>query len=329
MNPSEIKSAIVLFPKQRILVVGDAMIDMYVEGDVEHISAEAPVPIVRQRSVRFILGGAGNVAANARALGGITTLVAIAGRDTHAKTLRNLCERAGIHARLITDAKRPTTTKLRIISHAHQHQLARLDSESAAPIGPETEKRLIAVIRALPPQDIVIVSDYAKGCITKNVIKLLKEKFGPERIVADMKPQHAPFYKGIYAITPNMKEAAALTGIHTTTDALAARATDLLVKRLSTNVILTRAEHGVTLREKRTGTMHHFRSRPLSVKDVTGAGDTLIAALALMRAVGAPLPQATEAANLAAGIAVSQRGTVALSHKELVEHLDTINVYLQ
>ena len=326
MNPSEIKSAIVLFPKQRILVVGDAMIDMYVEGDVEHISAEAPVPIVRQRSVRFILGGAGNVAANARALGGITTLVAIAGRDAHAKTLRNLCERVGIRARFIADSKRPTTTKLRIVSHANQHQLARLDSESAEPMSKETEKRLLAVLRALPPQDLVIVSDYAKGCVTKNVIQLLKEKFGLERIVADMKPQHALFYKGIYAITPNMKEVAALTGIHTTTDALAARATNILQKRLSTNVILTRAEHGVTLREKRTGALHHFRSRPLSVKDVTGAGDTLIAALALMRAVGAPLPQATEVANLAAGIAVSQRGTVAPSHKEPVEPPSTLNL---
>lgn len=329
MNPSDSKAAIALFPQKRILVVGDAMIDMYVEGDVEHISAEAPVPIVRQRSVRFILGGAGNVAANARALGGITTLVAIAGRDAHSKILRKLCERVSIRARLIADSKRPTTTKLRIVSHAHQHQLARLDSESAEPMSKETEKRLLAAIRALPPQDMVIVSDYAKGCITKNVIKLLKEKFGPERIVADMKPQHAQFYKGIYAITPNMKEVAALTGIHTTTDALAARATNILWKRLSTTVILTRAEHGVTLREKRRGTMHHFRSRPLSVKDVTGAGDTLIAALALMLAAGAPLPQATEMANLAAGIAVSQRGTVALSHKELVEHLDAINVYLQ
>ena len=323
MNPAEIKKAIARFPKRRILVVGDAMIDMYVEGDADHISAEAPVPVLRQHSVNYILGGSGNVANNVAALGGVATLVAVAGRDDNAEILRALCRQARIRLKCFVDATRPTTTKLRIVSRLHQHQLARVDSELATPIAKALEKRLIAAIRALPPQDMVIVSDYAKGCITKNVVSALKKKFGGEKIVADMKPPHAAFYKGIYAITPNMKEALELTGLHTTTDALATRAAKVMGKRLSTAVILTRAEHGVTLRERR-GAISHFRSNILSVKDVTGAGDTLIAALALACAVGTPLPHAVELANFSAGIVVSQRGTFALSRKDLEQHIDPL-----
>lgn len=312
-----------LFPKKRILVVGDAMIDRYVEGDADHISAEAPVPVLRQRSIHDVLGGAGNVANNLAALGGRTTLITVAGRDPGATVLRSLCTRAGIRLKCFIDSARPTTTKLRIVSRSHQHQLARVDTELVQPIDGALEKRIIAAIRSLPPQDMVIVSDYAKGCVTKKIVDALKKKFGAEKIVADMKPLHAAFYKGIYAITPNMKEAFELTGLHTTTDALAARASALMGKKLSTAVVLTRGEHGVTLREKR-GTIHHFRSDILSVKDVTGAGDTLIAALALMCAAGCALPQAVEVANHSAGIAVSQRGTFALARKDLLEHLETL-----
>lgn len=327
MNLSDIKAAIQLFPHKRILVVGDAMIDTYVEGDADHISAEAPVPIIRQRSARFVLGGAGNVANNVAAMGGVVTLVTIAGRDEQGKTLKNLCTRAGIRLLCVIDPSRHTTTKTRIISRLHQHQIARIDKESTESIEQEIEKRLIAIIKTLAPHDMVIVSDYAKGCVTKNVMKALKAKFGPPTIVADNKPKNAPLMRGIYAITPNMKEAAELTGINATTDALAVRAVNQLGKRFLTSVILTRGEYGVTLREKKDGKIRHFRSTVLSVKDVTGAGDTLIAALALMCATGTPLPAAVELANFAAGIVVAQRGTVALSRKELLEHVKTLSVY--
>ncbi len=177
--------------------------------------------------------------------------------------------------------------------------------------------KLVKSILALPHFDIVIISDYAKGCITKKVVEALRKRFGNNAIIADMKPVNASLYKNILAITPNLKETAELTGIHATTTMLADAAAKALQENYNTSIVLTRGEYGITAREKTADTSTHFAAKPLTVHDVTGAGDTLVAAFALMMAAGAPFLEAAEMANAAAGVVVGVGGTHALKRKEL------------
>ena len=269
--------------------------------------------------MREVLGGAGNVAANAAALGGKVTLMGIVGNDARAKTLARLCGAQGIRAMLFDDSARPTTAKVRFV--AGHHQLARIDIEETKPIARALEARVVKKIHSLPKHDMVIVSDYAKGCLTKGIVQALRARFGEHTIIADMKPVNAEWYKNILAVTPNLKEAADITGVYADTDALAERVTKLLGSRLKTSVVLTRGARGVSVRVHGKPSCEHFRNSILTVKDVTGAGDTLVAALALMCASGASFVEAAELANDAAGIVVGAAGTIALSRKALVGYL--------
>ncbi len=308
------------FPKKRVLVIGDVMLDEYIGGTADRISPEAPIPVLLQKTVRYILGGAGNVAANVASLGGKVTLLGIVGNDARSKKLRELSREKKIQPKFVNDAKRPTTTKIRfVVGH---HQLVRMDIEETRSISGDLENRVIKAIRALPKHDIVIVSDYAKGCITKKVMDELRKKFGASSILADMKPANAHFFKNILAITPNLKEAAELTGIHATNNALADRTAKLLQESFNTSIILTRGEHGVTVLEKTADKPVHFGAELLTVRDVTGAGDTLVAAFALMYSTGVPFVEAAEAANFAAGIVVGVGGTHALTRKEFQKSYD-------
>src|SRR3989344_7296961 len=203
------------FPKTKVLVIGDIMLDEYIDGSADRISPEAPIPVLLQKSGRHCLGGAGNVAANVSALGGVVTLLGVVGKDAHANILKQLCRKEGIAPRFIIDRVRPTTTKIRFVSD--HHQLVRIDIEEAKPIAPAIEGQLIRVISALPKHEIVVVSDYAKGCMTKKVMRALRVRFGPNSIIADMKPVNARLYSGVRAITPNIKEAVALTSLHAST----------------------------------------------------------------------------------------------------------------
>ena len=302
------------FPKKKVLVVGDLMLDEYIDGSAVRISPEAPIPVLLQKSVNHRMGGAGNVAANAAALGAKVTLVGVVGKDTNARILTRLTRARKIHSHFLVDPSRPTTTKVRFVSD--HHQLVRIDIEEARPLSRALEKQMIRAIRSLSAHNIVIVSDYGKGAITKRVPVALKSKFGAANIIADMKPIHARFFSGVRAIAPNIKEAAEIVGVHATTDALAEKATKLLASRLKTSVLLTRGEHGVTARE-RGKTARHFRAHVLSVRDVTGAGDTMVAVFALMLVSGATFVQAAEVANAASGVVVGIGGTHTLTRKEL------------
>ncbi len=304
------------FPKKRILVIGDIMLDEYFEGVAERISPEAPIPVLLQKNVRHVLGGAGNVAANAAALGAHVTLIGLVGADERARTLRTLCSKYNIRVRFFTEAGRPTTTKMRFVSG--HHQLVRIDIEESRPIAAKTESALIRAIAVLPDHDIVIISDYAKGCMSAKIVTALHKRFGASRIIADMKPSNAPFYKGVRAITPNIKEAHDMTGIRGTNDTEAELVTKKLGETLKTAVVLTRSAAGISVREKGKECIH-FTSTVQSIKDVTGAGDTLIATLALSLASGAPFTEAARIANIAAGVVVGKAGTAALSHRELEE----------
>jgi rfaE bifunctional protein kinase chain/domain len=319
MNYDSFKKYIAKFPGKKVLVIGDVMLDEYIDGDTERISPEAPIPVLLQRSVHHVLGGAGNVVANVAALGGTVTLIGVVGKDLHANILKRLLRSSRITSHLQVDTKRPTTSKLRFISG--HHQLVRIDIEEKKPISGVIERGVIRAIRSLPSHDIVIISDYAKGCITEPVLSAIRRRFGPNRIIADMKPENSSLYKGIFAITPNIKEGADITSVRATTDALAERVVKILAKRLNTSVILTRGEHGVTALEQGARKSFHFQSDVLTIKDVTGAGDTLVAALALMHASGAPFLMVAELANYAAGLVVGYGGTYTLSRVTLEESL--------
>ena len=309
------------FARKRVLVVGDLMIDEYIDGSADRISPEAPIPVLLQKSVSHRLGGAGNVAANAAALASTVTLLGIVGKDARGKILTNLTREKRIRPRFLVDSTRPTTTKVRFVSG--HHQLVRIDIEEVHPISRALEKQMIQMIHTLPAHHVVIVSDYGKGAITKRVLSALKEKFGAENIIADTKPAHAHFFRGLRAIAPNVKEAAEIVGIEASNDRQADKVTELLSKRLNTSVVLTRGEQGVTVREHGKKTVH-FKAEVQSVRDVTGAGDTLIAVFALMLVSGGSFVEAAEMANRAAGVVVGVSGTHALTRKELEQAVSDV-----
>lgn len=317
---SDFKNIINKFSKIRVLVVGDIMLDEYIEGTAERISPEAPIPVLLQKSVRHVLGGAGNVAANVAALGAKVTLLGVVGTDARGKIVAKLARERGISTAFISDG-RPTTTKIRFVSG--HHQVVRIDIEESHALIGKKEVELAGCIARLPDHDMVIVSDYAKGVLGKRIMGALKNRFGARKIVADMKPVNAALYRGVLAITPNAKEASGLTGTSITSDALASRAAMEISRRLDVSVILTRGEHGITVYERSGKKPTHVRANVHSVRDVTGAGDTLISVFALAHASGASLQEAATFANKAAGIVVGVGGTHALSREELARHCGT------
>lgn len=297
-----------------LLVVGDVMYDVFLRGDVERISPEAPVPVVRERSKTGHLGGAANTAANIASLGGRVTLVGVVGNDEGGKEIVRLCRKAGIEPRLVTDPARMTATKTRIA--ARHHQLVRVDRESEGPLSPAGERRLMHMLKSVAKPDMVVISDYGKGVVTKDMMSALR-RLGGGNIVADIKPRHAPLFRKIRAITPNIDEAEALTGIRSDVAKRAAEAARTIAKKMQTSVVLTRGEHGMTVCEAPSGRTTHIPSDAKEVFDVTGAGDTVVAALALALSAGEKLTDAARFANRVAGIAVGREGTATVSAKEV------------
>jgi rfaE bifunctional protein kinase chain/domain len=307
------------FTGKRVLVVGDVMLDEYIEGTAERISPEAPIPVLLQKNVRHVLGGAANVAANCASLGARVTLVGHIGEGERAVIVKKLCKDAKIDARFVSEKGRPTITKMRFVSE--HFQLVRIDIEDTKPLSERSEQALVTLIKALPKYDVVIISDYAKGLVSQTIVESLKKKFGAGNIIADMKPQHKTMYRGIRAITPNVKEALDMTLIRAQSDAEAELVAKRLAHSLRTAVVLTRGPEGITVRDGRHSA--HFKNSTSTVRDVTGAGDTLIAVLALALAAGTSLLEAAQLANTAAGIVVSSAGTIALTKSQFEEHLRT------
>jgi rfaE bifunctional protein kinase chain/domain len=309
------------FRATKILVVGDLMLDLYIRGDVERISPEAPVPVVFERLREYSLGGAGNVAANIAALGGRVTLMGGVGNDSEGKLVYGVCRRGGIIPRFAYEPKRPTSLKTRATSG--HHQLLRIDREKIGAISKDTEKKVARLVENLGDQDLVVVSDYTKGFITEAVVGALKKRFGGKKIVANIKPAvHIELYKGINTLTLNAKEGHSFTGIDTSTDKGAVDASRLLSNRLGASVVLTRGEHGLTAYDHKFRKAVHVANHALHVFDVTGAGDTVIATLALMLGTGAPLFKSAEMANRAGGIVVGLLGTAVVRPSDLKPFLD-------
>jgi rfaE bifunctional protein kinase chain/domain len=310
------------FAGRRIAVVGDVMLDHFIVGPVDRISPEAPVPVVRFAREEFRLGGAANVAHNVAALGGRATLIGLTGSDQSAEQLRAELSRAGLDsAGLVIDEARATTRKVRVVTTRNQ-QVARVDYETDGPASDSALERLIGQIDETARQsDAIVLSDYNKGVIAPAVIAAAARAAAAAGIplLVDPKTPQAERYRGATLITPNHHEAELMTQapIRTVEDAmLAARA---LHDRTGSSVIITWGEHGMFVFDGKTPQVagSSLPAAAREVADVTGAGDTVIAVLALGLASGFTLLEAARVANVAAGLVVGRFGPAVITAAEL------------
>ena len=295
------------------------MVDEYVWGTVSRISPEAPVPVVAVRSESLKVGGAGNVAANIAALGGRVEIVGIVGDDNAAEKVAHELERAGVKTDgLVVDGTRPTTIKSRVVAGS-QH-VVRFDRESDAPIGPSVRTRVMRQVRErLPRVDVLLISDYAKGIIGSHLVReVLRLAARLKKIVAvDPKVQHVPLFRGVTVIAPNHHEAAAAARILRRGEADLLRVGERLLRSLKAcAVLITRGEQGMSLFEVGRP-VTHIPTFAREVYDVTGAGDSVMAVLALALAAGASMREAAVLANHGAGVVVGKRGTATVTRAEL------------
>ncbi|MBK7901069.1 MAG: D-glycero-beta-D-manno-heptose-7-phosphate kinase [Azonexus sp.] len=296
----------------RLLVVGDVMLDRYWFGEVSRISPEAPVPVVKVERLEERLGGAANVARNAAVLGGSTTLLSVVGDDEAGRSLSRMLAEAGIDAALQVDRHIDTTVKLRVIGR--QQQLLRIDFETT-PSHEVLREKLEDFERRVEDCDVVVLSDYGKGGLAHigDMIRLARAADKP--VLVDPKGDDYSKYAGATLITPNRGELRQVVGRWSSEDELAAKA-QTLRRRLGLDALLvTRSEEGMTL--FRDDEVIHEAARAREVFDVSGAGDTVIATLAILIASGATWDEAIRVANLAAGIVVGKLGTAVVTRQEL------------
>jgi D-beta-D-heptose 7-phosphate kinase/D-beta-D-heptose 1-phosphate adenosyltransferase len=325
MRPNAaIARAVAAFAGRRVLVAGDLMLDRYWSGDVDRISPEAPVPIVRKVGAFGVPGGAANTACNVAALGARVTLFGVTGQDEAGAELRGMLSQRGIDcACLSIVAGRPTTVKLRIV--AHDQQIVRIDEEDTSPIDASLADEVVKrAARLMPRVDAVLVSDYAKGFAIAPVIKgiIAAAVRHGKPVVVDPKGSDFERYRGATVLKPNRSELALLTGLPARQHEETMQAARQLLRLAgSTAIVVTEGKDGMTLLRPQTEEMpeEHFPSFAREVYDVTGAGDTALATLAVALAAGAPLGDAVWLANLAAGLAVGESGTVAISREKLAK----------
>jgi rfaE bifunctional protein kinase chain/domain len=304
---------------KRVMVIGDLMADHYIWGKVSRISPEAPIPVVHVQEETWRLGGAANVAANLAALGAQVKLVGVVGKDAMAVRLRSMLEERGINtSALIEDESRPTIQKTRVI--AQHQQVVRVDREKHAWLDSKVREALVLkALEAAKGVGAILFSDYAKGVLTQPVVSKLIE-FGRSQgsvLSVDPKPANINLFKGSHIITPNQGEAQAASGISMDSEAHVEEAGRKLLRELECKaVLITRGEHGMSLFENSAATTH-IPTRAQEVFDVTGAGDTVIAALTLALAAGLSYADAAYLANAAAGIVVGEIGVAAVTPSEL------------
>jgi D-beta-D-heptose 7-phosphate kinase/D-beta-D-heptose 1-phosphate adenosyltransferase len=311
------------FDRAKIAIIGDLMLDIYVQGGVERISPEAPIPVVHQTSERVVAGGAANVAVNVAALGGAVSLVGLAGEDAN---FERLVAELGRYKRIdlsgvLVSPLRVTTTKTRILGH--QQQIVRLDREDreAVPVRAETE--LIArAIAAIAASDIVIFSDYGKGVLSDAMLQacLAHATREGKRTIVDPKRQDLSAYRGASLITPNRAELALATGQSCGTDEEVVSAAKVAHAMVEADLLVTRSEKGMSL-IPRVGDPIHLSTVARQIFDVSGAGDTVVAVLGTALAAGFSMNDAMKLANHAAGIVVGKLGTATVSRQELVSSM--------
>jgi D-beta-D-heptose 7-phosphate kinase/D-beta-D-heptose 1-phosphate adenosyltransferase len=307
------------FSRRSILVIGDVMLDHFVIGRVDRISPEAPVPVVAFDHQEYRLGGAANVAHNIVALGGTAQVVGVVGADDDAARLASDFDALGIGVKgLVTDPDRCTTRKLRVVTTRNQ-QVARIDYERDGEVSGAVEQAIIAKVRELSATaDAILISDYLKGAISAAVAQAAAAAARARGIplLVDPKVPHVEYYSGATLITPNHHEAEAITHMRIRTAEDASAAAKRIRERVACEcVLITRGEHGMWLLDRDVEAELPAEAR--EVADVTGAGDTVISALALGLASGATLTDAARVANRAAGIVVGKFGPATVSLDEL------------
>lgn len=323
MTGSTLARLVSQFKQVRLLCVGDVMLDRFVYGTVERISPEAPIPVVRVARDACMIGGAGNVARNAVALGANAILVGVVGDDNAARDLAALGRKEPrLEMRLITARDRTTTVKERYV--AGGQQLLRADREDTGSIADvDSDHICSAAENAMPHIDIVVLSDYAKGTLTAGVIARISKSARQhnKRVIADPKHQDFSRYSGAHILTPNASELAQATSLPTHDDRTVETASAVALGTAFLDaIVVTRSAQGMTLLEAGRPAVH-VRAQAREVFDVSGAGDTAIAVLALSSAAGGSLQDAVQLANAAAGIVVGKSGTAVITSSELLRSI--------
>lgn len=303
--------------KPKVIVIGDVMLDQFTYGDVDRISPEAPVSVVRHIRSEFAPGGAANVALNLIMLNVRPVLFGVIGRDHVADKLVSLCRDYGIRLHLIKESDRPTALKHRIIAR-NQH-LLRIDQEVTTPISSYSEAKLLASVKKeLPTCKGIVLSDYAKGVLTPNLvssmIKLVKNKKIP--ILADIKPINKNLFIGVDLIKPNLKEAQDITG-----EKEVRKVGKALVKLYKSDILLSRGSEGMSAFPKDGSKPLHFSAVLGKARDISGAGDTVMAVATVCKIAKFDLATSAYLSNLAGGISVQKYGTTPVSYDELLFHV--------
>jgi D-beta-D-heptose 7-phosphate kinase/D-beta-D-heptose 1-phosphate adenosyltransferase len=318
----DIDEVLKLVPKQTVLCVGDLMLDDFVYGEVSRISPEAPTPVLAVARSEIEIGGAGNVARNISALGARCIFVGLIGKDEAARTLSEAFAKlnGAVTPHLVIEAGRHTTRKVRFVSEHHSAHLIRADWETAAPATSMSETAVIAHAEAaLPRCGAVVLSDYAKGVLTPRVIRAIIDRARQlgKPVVVDPKSHDYSIYRGATVITPNRQELGIAVHRPVATEAEIAKAAAELARMVDSEAVLvTRSEEGMTLQIAGHAPLH-VPAYPVKVRDVSGAGDTVAAVMAVLLAMKAPFDAAMRAANAAAAVVVGKRGTATVTLTEL------------
>lgn len=330
LTPTDIELAGIVrhFHAAVVLVIGDIILDRYVTGSVSRLSPEAPIPVLRPANHRSTLGGAANVALNIATLGGRAVLIGAIGNDAAGDEVEQLVSSTpGITSALVRINGRPTTSKTRFMTGSHQ--LLRLDEETNAPLDAEGAAAVMAsVARSLDGTNVIVLSDYAKGVLCDGVLDAILARTVREGrlVIADPKRPDFKAYQGATILTPNEHEVRLATRIEADHDTEADRAGRVALDATGGQAVLvTRSAKGLTLVRRDCESLH-LPTRAREVADVSGAGDTLVAGLAVALGAGAGLPEASMLANATAGISVGKQGTATVSRQELLDvlHLDDL-----
>jgi D-beta-D-heptose 7-phosphate kinase/D-beta-D-heptose 1-phosphate adenosyltransferase len=318
------------FARLRVLVVGDAFLDEYLYGDARRVSPEAPVPVVHVESETTVLGGAGNVARNVVALGARCDFCGVVGRDASGERVTDLFAELGVDpSGLVVLEDRPTTHKTRVV--ARRQQVVRVDRERVDPLGPEAAAQLQARIdAALAGADVVVVEDYAKGLLTREVGRALMRSAGEADVPVFLDPKRSlePF-PGATLVKPNLVEAESISGLRASGDGgIEAVGRELQKLARGADIAITRGGSGISIFEGDAPEVYVPTLRQ-EVFDVQGAGDTIIATLALARQAGASLWQATVLANAAASVVVRKAGTATADPGEVLAALPAVRAAAQ
>lgn len=330
VDAGRLRELIEAFPGAKVTVVGDVIVDHYIWGQVKRISPEAPVPVVDVKKEDRCLGGASNVANNISKLGGSVDIVGMVGQDEPGDWVAIGLEDSGIgSAGLVRLPDRPTTIKTRVI--AHNQQVVRFDRETKDSLPSTAFNAVRDTLDAyLEPGRIVVVSDYGKGVVSTPVLNFLRERIASSgiRVCVDPKSRHFRIYKGFTLVTPNQHEAELASGLEIKDDESLRKAGFRLLASLESEALLiTRGEAGMSLFS--AGDTVHIPTMARDVYDVTGAGDTVLATLAMSLSVGASFLEAALLANLAAGIVVGEVGTSTVKKEELLAALEKILPYVE